>query len=88
MNLKTLIEQVLGGIAKGKSLDDLAKKHKVSLKKIKKEFLMGQKVEKEHLKKSKVSEKTKKRTAGKIAKDHLFEDPKYYTKLDKMEKKK
>lgn len=88
MKFDLFIEQILGGVAKGKTLKDLAKKHHTSLKKLEGEFEMGQNVEKEHLKKSKVSKKTKKQTAGKIAKDHLFEDPKYYTKLDKMEKKK
>jgi hypothetical protein len=88
MNLKTLIEQVLGGVAKGKTLKDLAKKHHTPLKTLKKEFKKGETVEQEHLKKAKVSKKTKKKTAGKIAKDHLFEIPKYYTKLKKIEKKK
>lgn len=88
MKFDLFVEQVLGGLAKGKTLEQIAKKHNTPLKKLKKEFIMGRNVEKEHVKKAKVSSKTKKKTAEKIAKDHLFEDPKYYTKLDKIEKKK
>jgi hypothetical protein len=88
MKYDLFVEQVLDGIAKGKSLKDLAKKHHTPLKTLKKEFKKGQKVEQEHLKKSKASKKTKKKVAGKIAKDHLFEIPKYYSKLKKIEKNK
>jgi hypothetical protein len=88
MNLKYLIEQVLGGLAKGKSLKQIAKQKHTPLKKLKKEFKKGEKVEQEHVKKTNVSKKTKKKTAGTIAKDHLIENPKYYTKLEKIEKKK
>jgi len=88
MNLKILIEQVLGGLAKGKTLKQIAKEKDTPLKKLKKEFKMGQGVEQEHVKKAKVSKKIKKKTAGTIAKDHLIENPKYYTNLAKMEKKK
>lgn len=43
-----------------------------------KELAMGIKIEMEHT--------TDKEMAEKIALDHLKEDPKYYTKLNKMEK--
>jgi len=44
-----------------------------------KELAMGIKVEMEHTK--------NKEMAKKIALDHLYEDPKYYTKLKKIETK-
>jgi hypothetical protein len=59
----------------GMDVEDIAKKHKVSVSTVKKQIKMGQKVEKEHgvnIKKAK-----------KIAMDHLAENPKYYTKLKK-----
>lgn len=67
-------EKLKGGMADNKTLEDIAKKHNVSLEDIKKEFEAGLKVEKEHT--------TDEKVATEIAKDHLFEDPKYYTKLD------
>lgn len=67
-------EKLKGGMADKKSLEDIAKKHNVSVEEIKKEFEKGLNVEKEHTSDPKVAEE--------IAKDHLFEDPKYYTKLD------
>lgn len=70
---------IKGGLADNKSLEDIAKKHKVDLKHIQDQLKMGMKVEKEH-----TDDKSK---AEEIAKDHLFEDPDYYTKLAKMEKK-
>lgn len=77
-NFDLLIEKVLNGLSKNKSLKQIAKKHKVSLKTVEKQLAMGIKVEKEHTKSKKV--------ASKIAADHLVEDPHYYTKLKKMEK--
>lgn len=75
----TLLEQVFKGIAQGKSLKDIADKHKVSMEQIQKQLDMGMKVEMEHTK--------DKELAKKIAMDHLFEIPDYYSKLDKIEKK-
>jgi hypothetical protein len=73
-------EEVLkGGLADKKNLEDIAKKHNVSLEEIEKEFSIGVQKEKEHTKDEKESEE--------IAKDHLWEDPKYYDKLSKIEKK-
>jgi hypothetical protein len=58
-------------------IEDLAKKHGVSLEDIQHELEMGIKVETEHTKNFDI--------ATKIALDHLSEDPHYYTKLAKME---
>lgn len=70
LNEKELIK---GGLADHKSLQDIAKKHNVSLEEITKEYEMGLKVEKEHT--------NSKEKAAEIAKDHLMENPKYYSKL-------
>lgn len=56
----------------------IAKKHGVSLKKIKSELKLGIQVELEHT--------TDENIAREIALDHLLEMPDYYTKLHKMEK--
>ena len=78
-----------GGNADNKTLKDLAKKHckgsaaedKINkmLVHLKKQFEQGLKIEKEHTKdESKAKE---------IVMDHLDEDPNYYTKLKKIERK-
>ena len=59
------------------SVEELAKKHRISVSEIEKQLKMGTKVEKEHTK--------DKKKAREIALDHILEDPKYYTKLHKME---
>jgi hypothetical protein len=72
------------GLAKGKSIEDIAKKHdpkgyydiEQSVASLKKELAKGIKVEMEHT--------SDKKQAAKIAMDHLYEDPKYYTKLSKI----
>lgn len=69
---------VEAGLAAGMSVSDIAKKHKVDINLINAQLKMGIKVEHEH---TKDSEKAKK-----IAMDHLFEDPQYYTKLKKIER--
>lgn len=72
-------ENLEGGIADGKSLEDIAKKHKKNITSIQKQLNKGMKVEMEHTKnKSKAKE---------IAMDHIFEDPNYYDKLEKIESK-
>ena len=58
------------------SINDIANKHKVDVNILKQELKKGIKVEHEH------TSDVKK--AARIAMDHLFEDPKYYTKLDKI----
>lgn len=62
------------------SPEELAKKHRISVSEIEKELKMGTEHEKEHTKDTK--------KAREIALDHLLEDPKYYTKLHKMEHEK
>ena len=63
----------MAGLSKGMSIDDISNKHKVDVNVLKQELKKGIKVEKEH-----TSDLKK---AARIAMDHLFEDPKYYTKL-------
>jgi len=70
-------EILKGGLADNKSLEDLAKKHKVGLDVIKKQFEIGLKKEKEHTSNNEEAEE--------IVMDHLYEDPKYYNKLKKVE---
>lgn len=67
----------IGKLAKGKSIKDIAKLHNVSVEHINKQIAMGKKVELEHT--------DNKEIATIIAKDHLVEDPNYYTKLKKVE---
>jgi len=67
----------LKGLAAGKTLEDIAKKHSVDADTLGKELDRGIKVEHEHT--------GNEAAAKKIAFDHLFEDPHYYTKLAKME---
>lgn len=62
------------------SISALAKKHKVSEKYIKRQLEHGIKTEHEHT--------TKVAVARQIALAHLGEDPDYYKKLKKIEKKK
>ena len=66
----------MAGLSKNMSINDIANKHKVDVNVLKQELKKGIKVEHEH-----TSDLKK---AARIAMDHLFEDPKYYTKLDKI----
>jgi hypothetical protein len=69
-----------GPVQSYKSVEEIAKKHKVSLESIKKQLQMGIEVEKEH---------TSDKSDAKItALQHLDEVPDYYTKLKKVESKK
>ena len=70
-------EKLEGGVADDKSLSDIAKKHKVDVKVLAKQFEKGVKVEMEHT--------DDKERAKEITMDHISEDPKYYDKLSKME---
>ena len=70
-------DTIPGGMAKGMTLNDIAEKHNISVDTIVKDLKKGMKVEMEHT--------TDASVAKEIAMDHLFEDPKYYDKLDKME---
>jgi hypothetical protein len=65
-----------GHISDHMSLLDIAKKHGVKDSELRSELKKGIKVEQEHTSNIK--------TAARIALDHLFEDPKYYTKLSKI----
>lgn len=62
-----------GHLAKGMTLKDIAEKHDVSISKIKEQAKLGLKAESEHT--------SSKREQMKIVKDHLFENPEYYTLL-------
>ena len=75
--LNEVKDQVKGGLSDTKSVEDIAKKHNVSVDKINTQIKMGIKVEMEHT--------DDKAVALEIAKDHLWELPDYYTKLTKME---
>jgi len=70
-------DKIPGGLAKGMTLSDIAKHHKVSVANIKQEFIKGYAVEREHT--------TDVEVAKEIALDHLYEDPNYYSKLSKIE---
>lgn len=67
-----------GGLADKETVESLAKKHGVSVDQIKSQVEKGTKVEMEHTDDPDVARET--------AMDHVFEDPKYYDKLAKMEK--
>lgn len=67
-----------GGKADKLSIEDIAKKHKLSIGEIEAQIEMGKKVEMEHVSDAKL--------AKEIAMDHLEEIPDYYTRLTKMEK--
>lgn len=70
-------DAVKGGLADKMTDEDLAKKHGVSVKEIQAQIKKGEKVEMEHT--------NDKVLAGEIARDHVFEDPKYYDKLATIE---
>ncbi len=70
-------DKIPGGLAKGMTLSDIAKHHKISVANIKQEFIKGYAVEREHT--------TDIEVAKEIALDHLYEDPNYYSKLSKIE---
>ena len=65
-----------GGLSKGKSVEDIANMHNVSISEINSQLQKGIEVESEHTSDKKLAEK--------IAKDHLVENPNYYTILDKV----
>lgn len=70
-------DKIHGGLADKMTISDIAKKHNVSSAAIEKEIRKGIGVELEHTDDSSL--------AREIAKDHMVEDPKYYTKLIAME---
>ena len=76
-NLLNKVNKIPGGLTKNKTLDDIVAKHSIEKDKLEKQLEKGIKVESEHT--------TDKAIAKEIAMDHLFEDPKYYDKLSKIE---
>lgn len=73
-----MVDKIKGGLADNMTLEQIAEKHGVTLSVIESALADGIKVEREHT--------DSKEQAEEIAKDHLFEDAEYYTKLAKMEK--
>ena len=71
------VGNIPGGLAKGLTLNDIAEKHGVSVDIMVAQFKKGISVEMEHT--------TDREIAKEIVLDHLFEDPKYYDKLAKIE---
>jgi len=76
-------QKIPGGLADGMDIDDIASKHRIISDKDKLElnleFERGTKEEMEHTSDESI--------AKEIALDHLFEDPKYYSKLASVEGK-
>lgn len=76
-----IYKHITGGhLAKGKTLSQIAKMHNVTLKQLQSQVNMGMKAESEHT--------SSKREQMKIVKDHLYENPKYYSLLKKAGLKK
>lgn len=71
-------DKIPGGLAANKSISDIAKHHNANLDDIKSQIEKGTKIEMEHT--------TDAQIAREIAKDHIWEDPEYYTKLADIEK--
>lgn len=71
-------EELKGGLADKRTLQDIADHHGVPLSEIEKQYNIGIKVEREH------TENDEK--AAEITKDHIWEIKDYYTKLKKVEK--
>lgn len=65
--------------SEGMTIEDIAKKHNVSVEKIKEQIRKGIEIEYEHT--------DSREEAERIAMDHLTEIPDYYDKLEKMEAK-
>jgi len=82
--LNEIKDKVPGGLAKGKTIEDIAKEHESRgpynkvLSYVKQQLQKGIKVEMEHT--------TDLGIAEEIAMDHLWEDPKYYEKLTTIER--
>ena len=83
--IRTILKEdkIPGGLAQGKTLKDISQKHFKDLSGyflLKKSLEKGIEVEMEHT--------TDEKIAKEIAMDHLWEDPKYYDKLETIEKTK
>ena len=72
------VELIPGGLSEGKTVEDIAKKHGVSVESIEKQIEFGIKIEMEHTDDPDV--------AANIAANHLDELPDYYDRLEKMER--
>ena len=70
---------IKGGLSDKSTIEDIAKKHNVSISDIENQLKKGIKVEKEHTGDVEM--------AKEIAMDHLFEIPDYYDRLEKIESK-
>ena len=73
-------DKIKGGLADGKTIEDIAKHHKKSIDVAKSQLAKGIKVEMEHTSDESLAEE--------IALDHLYEDIYYYVKLAKVEESK
>lgn len=79
MKEKAKDEELLGGLADGMSIREIAEKHGISERIIRRQLQKGIKHEMEHT--------YDREKAKEIAMDHLYETSNYYTKLSKMEEK-
>lgn len=70
-------DKIPGGLTDNKTLLDIAEKYNIEVDDLIPQFRKGIKVEKEHTSDPEIAEE--------IAMDHLWEDPKYYDKLEKIE---
>lgn len=75
--LKHGAELPVGRLAKGMTLEDIAKHHNLKVSQLQKQLELGIKTEMEHTYDKKIAEA--------IAKDHIFESPTYYSDLVQME---
>ncbi len=73
-----VLTEIAGGEANGMTVEDIAKKHNVTVEDIEKQLEIGIQIEQEHTSDSE--------HAKKIAMDHLVEFSDYYDRLVKMEK--
>lgn len=71
------LKDLLKGLSAGKTPEDIAKMHNVSVDFINNQIKKGIKVEYEHTPNKEISRR--------IAMDHLVEIPDYYDRLEKME---
>ena len=69
--------KIPGGMAEGKTVADIARKHGMSVTKIESAIRRGVRIEKEHTNDPSV--------AREIAKDHIYENPRYYEVLARKE---
>jgi hypothetical protein len=74
---KEQLDRITGGLSDGKTVEDIAKKHGVSVEEINSQLEKGIKVEMEHT--------NNKNLAREISLDHLYELKDYYTRLSKIE---